>query len=251
VTILGGIRHRHRRRAARGGTLRRAAAFVVLCAAASVGSAASAADSAEFWPEASLYYGLGPQTRLFLNAAYAEGKESDSQSLDLAAYLDISVKRVLSDRPITGDWQRSRAVWVRIGYDRIFKSTAETGTQVAEDRGIVAVFGKIGLPAGIWLESRVRADLRWIGDEYSTRYRYRAEVAREFTLAGRPVVPYVNVEWFYDTRFDGWARTLYQAGPEVTVSEHFRYEIYFAHQVDRLPEPATTNAMGLVAKWYF
>jgi len=65
------------------------------------------------------------------------------------------------------------------------------------------------------------------------------------------VVPYCNVEWFYDTRYDGWARVLYQFGPEVTVNEHFRYEIYLARQVDRLPAKETLNALGFVAKWYF
>ena len=59
------------------------------------------------------------------------------------------------------------------------------------------------------------------------------------------------VEWFQDTRYDGWARTLYQVGPEVTVNEHFRYEIHLARQVDRLPEAETLDAVGFVAKWYF
>jgi hypothetical protein len=59
------------------------------------------------------------------------------------------------------------------------------------------------------------------------------------------------VEWFYDTRYDGWARVLYQFGPEVTVNPHFRYEIYVARQVDRLPTKETLNALGFVAKWYF
>ena len=58
------------------------------------------------------------------------------------------------------------------------------------------------------------------------------------------VVPYFNVEWFYDTRYDGWARTLYQLGPEVTVNKHFRYEIYLAHQSDHLPKHSELDALG-------
>ena len=70
-------------------------------------------------------------------------------------------------------------------------------------------------------------------------------------MGNRTVVPYFRVEWFYDTRYDGWARTLYQLGPEVTVNQHFRYEIYVAWQKDRLPTESTTNAFGVVAKWYY
>lgn len=107
------------------------------------------------------------------------------------------------------------------------------------------------MPAAVWLEARVRADLRWIGDEYSTRYRVRAEATRDFAVRGLTLVPYVNYEWFYDTRYDGWARTLWMAGAEVTVNEHFRYEVYLARQEDRLPRDDSLVALGVVAKWYF
>lgn len=226
-------------------------AFVALSIALNFAGAARAADSTEIWPEASLFYRLNPRTRIYLSGAYAEGKESDTISLDAAAYLDISLKPVLPGKLLTDDWQRSRSLWARIGYARIFKATAETGPDVAEDRAIVSFFGKAPLPAEICLEARVRADLRWIGDEDSARYRFRIEATREVTVRDHTVVPYANVEWFYDTRYNGWARVLYQFGPEVTVSEHFRYEIYLARQVDRLPNPGTLNAIGFVAKWYF
>jgi hypothetical protein len=70
-------------------------------------------------------------------------------------------------------------------------------------------------------------------------------------VAGHAIAPYLNVEWFYDTRYDGWARTLYQAGGEVTVSKHWRFELYLAQQTDRLPSESRLNALGVVAKGYF
>ena len=79
----------------------------------------------------------------------------------------------------------------------------------------------------------------------------RAEVTREFSVANHTVVPCLNVEWFYDTRYDGWARTLYQPGPEITVGRHFRYEVYVARQDDRLPEKNHVNAVGVTLKWYY
>jgi uncharacterized protein DUF2490 len=223
---------------------------VALSAWLALGRTAHAADSSEFWPEANAFLTLTPQTRVFLDAAYADGKEADHAALDLAAYLDISLKPIRKNLQ-TADWQRSRYLWARIGYDRIFNSTDSEGAQVVEHRGIVSLYSKALLPADVVAEARVRADLRWIGEDYSTRYRFRLEVTREFTVLDHTVVPYFNVEWFYDTRYDGWARTLYQLGPEITVNRHFRFEVYLARQNDRLPQRTDLNAVGVNFKWYY
>jgi len=227
--------------------------LAVLCAWAALSSTASADDPWESWPEAQLFVGLNPRTRAFLNAAYAKGKESDVQSLDTAAYLDISFLPIGPRRRrsvLTEDWQRNRYLWARIGYDRVFK-TVEGSRSDPEDRGILSLWGKYPLPADVWLEGRARADLRWMGGDYSTRYRLRLEATREFTVLRHAVTPYFNVEWFYDTRYDGWARTLYQVGPEVTVSRHFRFELFLARQTDHLPSASSLNAFGVVGKWYY
>ena len=118
-------------------------------------------------------------------------------------------------------------------------------------RTCVSLWAKADLPEGIWLKARARAELRWIAGETSTRYRFRLEGTREFKVQDHAVVPYANVEWFYDTRYDGWARTLYQAGAEFIVSAHFRFELYVARQNDLLPAATSLNALGFVAKWYY
>jgi hypothetical protein len=226
-----------------------------LCACAALGGSASADDPWEFWPEGQLFVGLNDRTRLFLNAAYAKGKESDERTLDSAAYLDISFVPIGPRRRrafLTEDWQRGRYFWARVGYDRVFKATeAEGSASVAEDRGILSLWAKFPLPAAVWLEGRARADLRWIGADYSTRYRWRLEATRELAVLDHAVVPYLNVEWFYDTRYDGWARTLYQAGAEFTVSKHFRFELNLSQQTDTQPETARLNAFSVVLKGYY
>jgi hypothetical protein len=227
--------------------------LAVLCLCLAVADTASADDPWEFWPEGQLYVGLNPRVRLFLNAAYAQGKEYPNKALDAAAYVDISFLPIGPHRRQTlksEDWQRGRYLWARVGYDHVFK--AEGGVpSPGEDRGILSLWGKFPLAGGVWLENRARADLRWIGGEYSTRYRWRMEATREFVVAGHAVVPYFNVEWFYDTRYDGWARTLYQAGPEVTLNKRLRFELYLAQQTDRLPSVSRVNAFGVVIKGYF
>lgn len=220
-----------------------------LCAGVLLADNASAADSSEFWPELSAFVGLDPATRLYLDASYARGE--DFRSLDLSGFVDISIKPILRADLWTDDWQRKRYLWARLGYTRVLKAEDGGPTQVTEDRAVVSGYARAELPAEVWLEARARADLRWMRGDYSTRYRLRLEVNREFTVLEHAVLPYFNAEAFYDTRFDGWARALYQGGAEVTVNKHFRYEIFLASQIDRLPTRARVGALGVVAKWYY
>jgi Protein of unknown function (DUF2490) len=228
--------------------------FVIACLGLSLASSVRAEDKAELWPELSAFIQLNDRTRAFFDAAYALGKESDViESLDAAAYLDVSLKPIarIRSKRLSDDWQRNRYLWARVGYDRIFEATDSEGTEVVENRGVLAFYGRIPLPATIWLETRTRADFRWIGDEYSNRYRFRLDMSREFTVRDRSLVPYFNFEWFYDTRYNDWSRTLATLGVEVTATDHFRYELYLARQIDRLPEEQTLDALGVVLKWYF
>jgi hypothetical protein len=222
---------------------------VAVCAAALLTGSARAADPWEVWPEASAFYTLGSATRAYLDAAYAKGKESPILALDATAALDISIKPIWRLDLAGEDWQRSRYAWARIGYTLVSKF--EEGTRErTENRVILALYGKLPLPGEVWLEARARADLRWIGGDYSMRYRGKLEATREFRVMDHPVVPYLNAEAFYDTRYDGWARALYMAGGEVTTNEAFRFEVYVARQVDNLPAHSVLNSVGLVVKWY-
>jgi hypothetical protein len=203
----------------------------------------------EFWPEINGFINLNDQFRAYLVAAYAQGKESEIETLDMAAYIDVSIKPVFRPKYFQADWQRSRFLWARIGFDHVFKS--ESGSTIThENRGIISIYGKAHLPADIWLENRARADLRWIGDVYSTRYRYRLEATREFSVFKNPAVPYLNCEFFNDTRYSGLSRLLVMAGAEYTVSKYFRFEVYLAPQFDYQPERADLLVFGVVAKLY-
>ena len=129
--------------------------------------------------------------------------------------------------------------------------SSDGSTSVAEDRIQAALYAKTELTAEVWLEARVRSDLRWIGGDFSSRQRVRLEVNREFTVQAHSVVPYLQVEGFYDTRYHGLSRMLYQPGAEIALDPQFRLELYLARQDDRLPRRESLNAFGIVAKWYY
>ena len=230
---------------------RPARTFTLLLLGSTLSSAASAADSSEFWPELSAFIGITPQTRLYLDASYARGKESRDFSLDVSAFLDVSIAPLLRKELRTEDWQRSRFLWTRVGYTRVFKSSEGSPPSVAEDRLSAALYAKAELPAEVWIEGRARVDLRWIGGDFSSRERFRLEANREFTVLEHSVVFYMQAEAFYDTRYHGWSRMLYQPGVEITLDPRFRVELYVARQTDRLPKQLSLVAYGIVAKWYY
>ena len=149
--------------------------LALAAAAAGLAPHARAADSSEFWPELSAFVRLDEQTRVYLDASYAKGRESDARSLDLGAYLDVSLMPVLREELRGEDWQRNRYLWARVGYTRIFKASNRDPAEVAEDRGVLALYGRALLPEDTTLEARLRADLRWLSGDYPTRYRFRLE----------------------------------------------------------------------------
>ena len=216
---------------------------------------AQSGDPWEFWPELNLFTTVNPTTRFYFVAAESKGKESELRTVDVAGYLDLTIGPRLQPLRLRRarqkeDWQTKKYFWTRIGYDHIFKVEGET-KQAPERRGIVAFHARHYLPGAILVEGRTRADLRWIEDEYSTRYRFRIEVNRDFTVLDRVITPFVQAEGFYDTRYDGWSRQLYQVGAEIGVIRHFRVEPSVARQVDRLPSPSGLYAFAFVARWYY
>lgn len=222
----------------------------MLLAAVLPGGTAGAADTQEVWPELSAYVKTSQITRLYLDLSYAQERDALSRSLETGAYLDVSIKPIARKQLQQEEWARKRYLWSRVGYVHVLRGEGNFSSP-PEDRGVVALLAKFPLPDDVWLEGRTRADLRWIEGTYSTRYRFRAEVNREWFVQGHSVAPYFHVEWIVDSRYGGLSRVLYEGGPEITLSSRFRFEIYGARQVDRLPRESVLNAIGVVAKWYF
>jgi len=221
-----------------------------LCATWLAGGCALAGDSSQLWPELGVFVDTAPESRFFFDLPYLVEGDTENRSLEIAAYFDISLKPVLRRSLQETDWARSRYLWMRFGYDRIL-SVTDGKQDEPESRGIVEFRARAPLFWRIWLEARERVDLRWIDGEFSTRYRFRLDASREFDVRGRAVVPYVNYEWFFDSRYDAWTRTLLQAGTEITFTDHFRFEIYLAKQDDDVPRHGGLYALGLFAKWFY
>lgn len=225
-----------------------ALALAALLVLAGAPSARAADTQTELVPELEAYLTLWERTRLFLIGSLTEGIPDSNTTGEVGAHLDITLSPIFRRRLRDADWERERYLWLRIGYRRLWN--LDDG-DVTENRGVVQLTGRVPLPLGFHLVNRVGVDLRGLDDGFSTRVRERLGLECELTLGGVAVVPYVQAEVFYDTRFGAWSRQLYQAGLEVKLTDHWRIEPYYARQEDQRPSTAHVNQIGFVLKTYW
>jgi hypothetical protein len=201
-------------------------------------------------PELDAYIPLSSRSRLFLLSAITEDLSRETTVGELGVNLDLTLMPILRRELRLEDWERDRYLWVRVGY-RLIGNLDDTANSKAEHRGIFEVTGRFPLLWDVWLVERARVDLRDVGGEFSARFRPRVGLERKFTIGNHALVPYLQVEAFYDTRFGDWSRERYTSGAEYELTEHWRVESYFRRQEDRRPARAHENGVGFVLKYYY
>jgi hypothetical protein len=224
-----------------------------------VASPATADTSNQFWPELDAYFGLSERMRLYLMTTASRAEQTASQSgeasvqdMQLGAHLDVTLTPAFRRTLVEGDWQRNRYLWMRIGY-RYGRSLGdlEAADPYREHRGIFELTGRTPpLAGGLEYVSRFRWDSRDVNDVHSNRYRLRLQVEKSLSYDGRAVVPFVNAEAFYDTRYDAWIRERYQVGAEIQLNPRWRIEPSLAYQSDERATPARINALALALKYF-
>jgi hypothetical protein len=202
----------------------------------------------ELVPELNVFIKLNKQIRLYLLGDVTQGLSPSFTDGELGAHIDLTLKPILRRQLRDGDWERSRYLWVRAGYvvSHEFEDDGSTTHMI-----LFEMTGRFELPWEVWLVDRARVDFRDIDGERSQRYRLRVGIEREFTVSRVVIVPYIQAETFYDTRFDTFNRQLYQTGVEIELNKHWRIEPYFARQNDSRSASGNVNRVGLVLKSYF
>ena len=200
-------------------------------------------------PEINAYLKLNDTMRLFFLGDVTANATTGSTDGEVGAHLDITLAPILRYELRDANWERNRYLWIRVGYRLL--GSLDDPVAVTENRGVLEVTGRAPLPWHLWLVNRLRLDLRDLEGDFSTRFRYRLGIEREFKLAETTLVPYAQAEVFYDTRFGAWNRQRYQAGVEIELTEHVRIEPYYYRQEDQRSSPAHLDQVGVVLKLFF
>jgi Protein of unknown function (DUF2490) len=226
--------------------------FLLLAVLISCGASAAAQQDSdtrdEFWPEVDAFIHLKPKVRLFFLATVSRAKETrEAFEGQVGAHVDLFV---------------NKNIYFRTGYRHGF-SLGDTDDPFSEQRIILEQTFRIPIPAGFLLSDRNRGDLRWVNGKFSTRYRNRLMLEREFNIRERSYTPYVSGELYYDTRFDTWNRNRYAFGIQwslrkrgplshlISPSKNIVFDFYYMRQNDSRSQPNHVNAFGFVTNLYF
>lgn len=221
---------------------------------------AAAETSDQFWPGLDVFFPLTDATRLYLMATGTSTEltlgqvgSAKRESFQVGAHLDVTLAPHFRPELAKGDWQRQRYLWMRVGYRYSANVKDEGGAaEYEENRGIFELTTRTQPLAGsLEYIGRFRWDLRDVNGEHSNRYRLRLQIERVFKAEGHTVIPFVNAEAFYDSRYDAWTRERYQLGVEIELDANWRLEPSYYRQNDDRSEPSRINALGLVLKYFY
>jgi hypothetical protein len=223
--------------------------FVAVCAGTAVSSAQG--TSSEVRPEANVYLQLNPRIRIQLVSAFGGDLTTGDWQADSTFFVETALKPVLRRRLRQHpDVYRDRYLTFRAGYR--YRTDLASGGTAHENRGILEVVSRYPLPGHMVISDRSRGEFRFIQHKsFSTRYRNRMRLEYDIEQGRFECTPYADVEFFYDTRFDRWARRQYEAGVQFPLGSHVMLEPYYLRQDNSYPVTRHVNAFGFKLNFYF
>jgi hypothetical protein len=207
------------------------------------------AQTLQVWPEISTYVKLNSNVRLYFIATTTRENKKGT-SAEIGPNIDFYLKPLIKQQKVTIfqlDKSKSRPLLLRFGY-RYLPSTDGP----PEHRGVMEATARYPLKSGFLVSDRNRADLRFIDDAFSWRYRNRLTVERTVSILSYHFSPYVRGEVYYDSNYEKWSRTSETLGAAFPIRQHTEIEIYYEHQNDTGKSPnRQVNALGVALNLYF
>ena len=223
----------------------------------SISSSSIAQNSTfEFWPETDIWYKLNPSWRLTAFVPITKYYESKNRDLNIylqADYVWGKTKHLLNMRLIDGIKVREIKGWMARGGIMKGWSLGENAGEYSETMLFTEIHRRTPLKGKILLSSRIRTDLRWLGQEsnFSYRFRYRIMLEKEYTAGRSSIVPYINAEPFWDSRYLTFSRIRVISGATIAWGTRFAYEGNITYQYDENYNTANLYAFNVILHMFF
>ena len=202
---------------------------------AAAGQAAAQDVAKEFWPEVDTWWRLSPAWRLSLFVPTSENLDTHYREGNLIPQVDFAFGQTRRERRLMDEdrARKMKAFMIRGGYLG-GKSLDDEGAAYSEHSALIEFHSRIPNKGGFLLSHRFRTDFRWLGQdsEFSTRYRYRLQLEKEYVAGRVSLVPYVNGEAYYDSRYEAVNRYRLIAGTSVAWSPRTAVETNLTYQYD-------------------
>ena len=236
---------------------RRALCLVGLALAFWLGAAGAAiaqeesASSVELWPEMDVWWRLDPAWRLSMFVPISKNVESEYREGSLILQADYGwgrSKRLFNVRLADEDRAREMKVFLaRVGY-LYGQSLGDEGAAYREDMVFCELHLRNPLKGRILISHRLRTDFRWLNEEndFSARLRYRLMVEKEYLSGRMSIVPYMNVEPYYDSRYQTVNRVRVIGGATVSWTPRIALEGNVTYQYDTKASVTNLYALNVI-----
>jgi hypothetical protein len=212
--------------------------------------------SYELWPEIDLWWRLSPAWRLSMFLPLSKNIETDYREGNLILQADYAWgkgSRLYKARLLDESRAREMNTWMVRGGYLGGRSLDDQGQTYRENAIFLELHNRTPLMGDVLLSHRLRTDLRWLGDDpqFSTRWRYRLMVEKEFEVGRTSIVPYVNIEPYYDSRYGTVNRVRLIGGVTGTWSPRFALEGNITYQHDSRSSVTNLYALNVILHLYF
>jgi len=217
---------------------------------AAAATAAAEDPAKEFWPEIDTWWRVSRAWRLSLFVPISENLETHYREGNLIPQVDFAFGKARFERRlIDDDRARQMKVFLLRGGYLGGKSLDDQGEAYTERTAFAELHWRRPIKGGFLLSQRLRADLRWLGQdnpEFSKRLRYRLMLEKEYTAGRASIIPYINVEPYYDSRYDTVNRVRLIPGASVAWSHYTAIEGNVTYQYDSRSSMTHVLALNII-----
>ena len=213
-------------------------------------------SSLELWPETDIWYRLNPSWRFSSFIPVSKNVETKYREICIIVQADYAwghptipfFKRMMDESKA----QSLKSWMVRPGFLEGW-SLGDHGENYTEDMVFAELHKRMPLKGAVLLSHRLRTDCRWIGREadFSYRIRYRLMVEKEYAGKSSSTVPYVNVEPYWDSRYETVNRLRIIGGATVAWGKRFALEGNLTYQYDSRSSITNVYALNIILHMFF
>lgn len=208
-------------------------------------------SSFEFWPETDVWYRLNPSWRLSTFIPITKYNESINRDINIYLHVDYSwghTPKPIFRRLVDQEKEQIMKVWMVRGGFMEGWNLPNNSNNYSEDMLFAEFHRRIPLKGDVLLSHRLRMDTRWLGEDndFSYRFRYRLMVEKEFKSGNYSIVPYVNIEPYWDSRYSKVVKTRAIGGVTTSWGHRFALESNLTYQYDETYATENLYALNII-----
>ena len=212
--------------------------------------------SIEFWPEADIWYRLSPAWRFSTFIPITKYNESKNRDLNIYLHVDYAwghTKHLIYRRLLDQEKEQEMKIWMLRGGFMEGWSLGENKGNYIEDMLFAEIHRRIPIEGDILLSHRVRMDTRWLGqdNDFSYRYRYRLMVEKEYKSGNYSIVPYINIEPYWDSRYSKVIKIRAIGGVTTSWGPKYALEGNITYQYDEIYDTENLYALNIILHIFF